>query len=81
MNPQAIAATEAYVQLAAAHGLDPAQMALAFINSRPFLSSNLIGATSLAQLRNNIDSLNLTLTEEVLQEIEAIHRQHPNPGP
>lgn len=81
LNPQAVAATEAYVTLAADHDLDPAQMALAFVNSRPFLSSNIIGATSLAQLARNIDSLNITLSDEVLMDIEAIHRQHPNPGP
>ncbi len=81
MNPQAIAATEAYVRLAATHGLDPAQMALAFINSRSFVTSNIIGATSLAQLRSNIDSLNISVSDEVLNEIEAIHRQHPNPSP
>lgn len=66
---------------AATHGLDPARMALAFVNRRPFLTSKIIGATTLTQLRNNIDSLNIHLSEEVLNGIEAIHRQHPNPGP
>lgn len=81
MNPQAIAATEAYVELATEHGLDPAQMALAFINSRPFLTSNIIGATSMAQLTSNIDSINIELPDDVLKGIDAIHRQHPNPSP
>jgi aryl-alcohol dehydrogenase-like predicted oxidoreductase len=80
-NPEAVAATEAYVKLARKHGLDAAQMALAFINSRPFLTANIIGATTMAQLKNNIDSINLEPGEELLKEIEAIHKQHPNPAP
>jgi len=80
-NPQAIAATERYVGLAQKHGLDPAQMALAFVNSRPFLTSNIIGATSLAQLKSNLDSALVSLSEEVLQGIEEIHREQPNPAP
>ena len=81
MNPQAIAATEAYVILATAHKLDPAQMALAFVNSRPFLTSTIIGATSMVQLKTNIDSINIRLSDDVLKGIEAIHQQHPNPAP
>ncbi len=80
-NPEGLAATEAYVQLARAHGLSPAQMALAFVNSRPFLTSTIIGATTLKQLRENIDSINLDLSTEVLAAIEAIHTHHPNPCP
>lgn len=80
-NPQAVAATEAYVALAKQHQLDPAQMALAFVNSRPFLASNIIGATSLSQLKNNIDSIHLKLSDEVLSAIAAIHQQYPNPAP
>lgn len=80
-NPQAIAATEAYVKLAQDHELDPAQMALAYVNSRPFLTSNIIGATSMEQLRNNIDSSNIRLDKDVLRQIEAIHAKIPNPAP
>ncbi|HJV07339.1 MAG TPA: NADP(H)-dependent aldo-keto reductase [Chromobacteriaceae bacterium] len=80
-NPQAQAATEAYVTLAQQHGLSPVQMALAFVNSRPFVISNLIGATTLLQLRENIDSINVSLTPELLQAIDAIHQRHPNPAP
>ncbi|WP_018954936.1 NADP(H)-dependent aldo-keto reductase [Thioalkalivibrio sulfidiphilus] len=80
-NEQGIAATRAYVELARAHGLSPAQMALAFVNSRPFLTSNIIGATSLDQLRENIDSAELVLNDEVLEAIESIHGRHPNPCP
>ncbi|MEN8174986.1 MAG: NADP(H)-dependent aldo-keto reductase [Pseudomonadota bacterium] len=80
-NEQAEDATAAYVALARRHGMDPAQMAQAFVTSRPFVTSNIIGATSLAQLRSDIDSLNLTLEPAVLEEIEAIHRRQPNPAP
>lgn len=79
-NPQVERATERYVALAQRHGLDPAQMALAFVNSRPFVTSNIIGATSLAQLKADIDSIDVKLTQEVLDGIEAIHRDQPNPS-
>lgn len=80
-NPQAEAATRRYVELARKHGLSPAQMALAFVNSRPFVTSNLVGATSPAQLQENIDSVDVTLSDMLLAEIEAIHTEQPNPSP
>jgi aryl-alcohol dehydrogenase-like predicted oxidoreductase len=80
-SPQAVAATQAYVELAQQHGLDPVQMALAYVNSRDFVTSTIIGATSMAQLNSNIASAELVLSPEVLQGIEAIHTQHPNPSP
>ncbi len=80
-NPQALAATAEYVALARDHGMSPAQMALAYVNSRPFLTSNIIGATTMEQLRENIDSADLALSEEVLEGIENIHTRHPNPSP
>ncbi len=80
-KPAAVAATTAYVNLAREHGLSPAQMALAYVNSRPFTSSNIIGATTLEQLRENIGSVDVTLSEDVLKGIEAIHGEHPNPAP
>ncbi len=81
MSPEGIAATEAYVKLARQHELDPAQMALSFINQQDFLTSNIIGATNMDQLKSNIDSINVQLSDEVLQGIEGIHRQYPNPSP
>jgi len=81
INKQAIAATELYVELAKQHQLDPAQMALAYINSRLFLTSNIIGATSMEQLKMNIASTELILTNEVFESIEKIHVEHPNPSP
>ncbi|MES9943859.1 MAG: NADP(H)-dependent aldo-keto reductase [Candidatus Thiodiazotropha sp.] len=80
-NPQVQRATEEYVELAQQEGLNPAQMALAYVTSRPFVTSNIIGATSLAQLDENLESINTSLSKEVLQGIEAIHTQQPNPAP
>ncbi|HXF08826.1 MAG TPA: NADP(H)-dependent aldo-keto reductase [Candidatus Acidoferrales bacterium] len=80
-NPQAEAATAAYVALAQRHGLDPAHMALAFILSRPFVSSVLVGATTREQLSHNLAAERMTLTPDLLADIEAIHRAHPNPAP
>lgn len=74
-------ATRAYVDIARKHGLDPAQMALAFVNSRPFLTSNIIGATTLEQLESNLASETLTLEQSVLDEIDAVHRRLSNPCP
>lgn len=80
-TPEGELATAEYVRLAREHGLDPAQMALAFVTSRPFVTANIIGATTMEQLRSNIDSLEVTLSEEVLAGIAAIHQRHPNPCP
>jgi len=80
-NPRAVEATRAYVELARAHGLDPTQMALAFVHSRPFLTSTLVGATTLAQLQRNLESAELRLPPAVLEGIAAIHAENPNPAP
>ncbi len=80
-NPQAQRATHDYVTLARTHGLDPAQMALAYVSSRPFVTSNIIGATDLRQLRSNLDSTEVHLGDELLQEIESIHERQPSPSP
>jgi aryl-alcohol dehydrogenase-like predicted oxidoreductase len=80
-NTEAVPATEAYVDLAKEFDIDPAQMALAFVNSRPFLSSNIIGATTIAQLKDNIASIDITLPIELVDEIERIHTRFPNPSP
>ncbi|MBC2837988.1 NADP(H)-dependent aldo-keto reductase [Robiginitalea sp. SC105] len=77
----AVEATRAYQEIAASKGLSLAQMALAFVNSRPFLTSNIIGATSMEQLRENIDSIDIRLTPEILEAIEGVHNRIPNPAP
>ena len=78
---QGQAATAAYVDLARKHGLDPAQMALAYVLTRPFLTSAIIGATSLAQLENSIAAKDLILSQEVLNAIESIHKIYTYPCP
>ena len=80
-KPKGIKATEAYARLARDHGLEPSQMALAFVNSRRFLTSNIIGATTTEQLAANLASEELVLTDEVLEGIAAIHAEHANPAP
>jgi len=80
-NPEARDATRDYVTLARDHGLDPAQMALAYVTSRPFVTSNIIGATTLEQLRSNLASIDVQLGEQLVTDIEAVHRRHPNPSP
>ncbi|WP_201527964.1 NADP(H)-dependent aldo-keto reductase [Psychrobacter frigidicola] len=81
INEEAKLATAQYAKIAADAGLDMAQMALAFVSSRPFVTSTIIGATSTEQLKSNIDSINLTLDAEVLEAIEAVHATQPNPSP
>jgi len=80
-SEQAQQATEAYVTLARKLGLSPAQMALAWVNSRPFVGANIIGATSTQQLQENIDSQQLTLSEAALAELEALSLQYRIPCP
>ncbi|HAS8242845.1 TPA: NADP(H)-dependent aldo-keto reductase [Vibrio vulnificus] len=80
-TPQGLEATNAYVSLARDYGLDPAQMALAFVNQRPFVASNIIGATTLDQLKANIESLNVKLEDEVLNKIQQIGTTYSNPCP
>lgn len=75
------AAVGEYVALAQQHGLDPAQMALAFVTSRPFTVSTIVGATTMEQLRSNIASSEIKLSDEVLQGIEAIHKRYTIPCP
>ncbi len=78
-KPNVAAAVAAYAQLAEQHGLSPAQMALAFVRSRPFVASTIIGATSMGQLQENLDSIELDV--ELLKAIELIHLKYPNPAP
>ena len=80
-TPNAEAATKRYIALAREHGLDPAQMAIAYALSRPFMTSVIIGATSMDHLRTNIAAADLKLSPEVLQGIDAIHTAFPNPCP
>ena len=80
-SPQAMQATARYMAVADKHGLDPTQMALAYVTSRPFVTANIIGATSMEQLKSNLASSEITLSKEVLKDLEAVHKDHPNPAP
>jgi len=80
-KPQARNATEKYVELARENQLSPAQMALAFVNTRPFVKSNIIGATTLDQLKENISSIEVKLTPELEEDINQIHEIYPDPAP
>ncbi len=74
-------ATKRYYELAQQNDISLAQMSLAFVTSRPFVTSNIIGATTMNQLKENIASIDLELTDEVLAGIEIIHNEIPNPSP
>ena len=76
---QANAAVKAYIAVAEKHGLDVCQMALAFVNSRPFVTANIIGATSMEQLKTNIASIDLKLSDDVLADIEGVYKDYPIP--
>jgi len=80
-EPRCEIATRAYFHLAHEHGLDPCQMALAFVNAQPFLTSNIIGATTMDQLRTDIESVNVKLSDDVVAAINRIHHDNPNPAP
>ena len=80
-NPESEWATEQYAQLAERHGLTLTQLSLAFIKQQFFVTSTIIGATNLDQLKENIQAFEIDLSAEVLQGIEDIHRQQPNPAP
>jgi aryl-alcohol dehydrogenase-like predicted oxidoreductase len=78
-TPAAQNAVKAYMDTAKKHGLDVTQMALAFVNSRPFVTANIIGATSMDQLKSNIDSIDINLSPDVLRDIDSVRRQYPVP--
>ncbi len=80
-KPRAEAAVGDYVAIARRHGLDPAQMALAWAHRQPFVTASIIGATSLDQLRADLDAFAIELPDAVLNEIEAVHTANPNPCP
>lgn len=80
-NENSYKATRAYNEIAKKHGISLTQMALSFINDRPFVTSTIIGATNLDQLQENIESIDLTLSSEILKEIDSVHEEIPNPAP
>ena len=81
INPLAMKAYDEYYKLAKENNITMVQLAQAFVNSRPFVTSNIIGATTMDQLKENIESINIKLTEEILEKINIIHNNNPNPAP
>ncbi len=71
----------AYKKIADKHNLSLAEMSLAFVNQLPFVTSNIIGASKMSQLKENINSINIHLSDEIISEINAVHRIMPNPAP
>lgn len=78
---KATEATKAYMKIAEDNNMTLAQMSLAFVTDRPFMTSNIIGATSLEQLEENIDSIDIQLSPEILSMINKVHAENPNPAP
>ena len=72
-------AIKSYIDISKKYGINPCKMALSFVNDRPFITSNIIGATTMDQLKENIDSINVTLDEGLKKEIDEIHSLDPNP--
>ena len=81
INPLAMKAYDEYYKLSKEINITMVQLAQAFVNSRPFVTSNIIGATTMEQLKENIESINIELTEEVFEKIDIIHNNNPNPAP
>ena len=81
LNPLAMKAYEEYYKLAKEYDMTMAQLAQAFVNTRPFVTSNIIGATTMYQLKENIDSVNIELSHEIIERINMIHNNNPNPSP
>ena len=81
LNPLAMKAYEEYHKLAKEYNMTMAQLAQAFVNSRPFVTSNIIGATTMDQLKENIGSVNIDLSDEIMEKINVIHNNNPNPSP
>ena len=81
LNPLAVKAYEEYYKLAKENNMTMAQLAQAFVNTRPFVTSNIIGATTMDQLKENIDSVNIELSDDILSKINIIHNNNPNPSP
>lgn len=80
-NEESVKATRAYKELAVDYGISLTHLALAFVNQQPFVTSNIIGATSIDQLKENIEIIAIELSEEIMQRIDDIHHSVPNPAP
>ena len=80
-NQNCLNAVREYSQIADKHNISLTHLALAFVNTRPFVTSNIIGATTMDQLKENIESIDIDLNEEILEEVNEVHLNQPNPAP
>jgi aryl-alcohol dehydrogenase-like predicted oxidoreductase len=80
-NENCLNAVKEYSKIADRHNISLTHLALAFVNTRPFVTSNIIGATTMQQLKENIESINIELSDEVLEEVNEVHSSQPNPAP
>ena len=81
LNPLAMEAYDKYFKLAKDFNLTMVQLAQSFVNSRPFVTSNIIGATTMDQLKENVESINVEFTDEMMERVNEIHNNNPNPSP
>ena len=81
LNPLAMEAYDKYFKLAKEFNLTMVQLAQSFVNSRPFVTSNIIGATTMDQLKENVESINIEFTDEMMNKVNEIHNNNPNPSP
>ena len=80
-KPNSNKAIDAFFKIAEKHKLDLAQMSLKFLEIQPFVTSVIIGATSMDQLKTNIESVNINLSDEIIEEINEVQNIYPNPCP
>ena len=80
-NEECLRAVKEYLKIADKYNLSLTHLALAFVNTRPFVTSNIIGATTMEQLKENIESVNIEITETMLEDINQVHSSQPNPAP
>ena len=81
LKPLAMMAYDKYFKLAKDFNLTMVQLAQSFVNSRPFVTSNIIGATTIDQLKENVESINIEFTDEMMDKVNEIHNNNPNPSP
>ena len=80
-NDRCLNAVKKYSEIAKNHDLSLTHLSLAFVNMQPFVTSNIIGATTMEQLKENIESVDVNLTDEIIEEINQVHESQPNPAP
>ena len=81
LSPACTDATKAYMEVASKHNVSLTQMALAWVNTRPFVTSNIISATTMDQLKEDLNSINFNLSEEILKDIDSVYQRYPDPAP